>query len=76
MKEAGMPPEFSRETVNAWKKEFATLKAEREAEYAKFKLLREDPQTMPHIQYCVNRVIKQRPECFQQEKQKTNAEEW
>lgn len=73
LKEAGMPPEFSQETVDAWMKELALLQDERAAEYAEFKPLRDEQQKMSHIQYCVNRVIQ--PEPQMQEKRRVNTAE-
>lgn len=73
LKEAGMPPEFSQETVDAWKKELALLQDERAEEYVEFKPLRDEQRQMSHIQYCVNRVIQPEPQT--QEKQKTNTVE-
>lgn len=73
LKEAGMPPEFSQDTVDAWEKELALLKSEYEAEYAKLKPLRAEQQKMSHIQYCVNRVIKS--EQPQQEQQRIKVAE-
>ncbi|MCD7917652.1 MAG: hypothetical protein LUF84_04210 [Clostridiales bacterium] len=62
LKEAGIPPEFSQETVDAWRKELALLQDERAAEYAEFKPLRDEQRQMSHIQYCVNRVIQPEPQ--------------
>ena len=70
LKEAGMPPEFSQETVDAWRKELVSLQAEYEAEYAELKPARAAQMKMSHIQYCVNRVIQkdERPQEKQKEK--------
>ncbi|MCD8150356.1 MAG: MobA/MobL family protein [Clostridiales bacterium] len=71
LKEAGMPPEFSEETVEAWRKELAALQTDYDAEYTELKPLRDEQQKMSHIQYCVNRVIQQNDPS--QQKQKTKS---
>ncbi len=59
LKEAGMPAEFSQKVVEGWKEELEKLQSDYEKEYAKLKPVREEQRKMSHIQYCVNRVIKE-----------------
>lgn len=73
LKEAGMPQEFSQETVDAWRKELVSLQTEYEAEYAELKPARAAQMKMSHIQYCVNRVIQKNEQ--PQEKQKEKSAE-
>lgn len=71
LKEAGMPDHYDPAVAKAWKAELAQLQAENAADYEKLKPIREEQKNVCHIQYCVNRVLKDQQ---QQEQKKANME--
>ena len=75
MKKAGMPDCFDPAVAAAWKQELAKTRQDYDAEYAALKPLREEQQYLSHIQYCVDRVLRENEQTADVEEQQKKEEQ-